>query len=275
MTTVKEILTNIILSFMKTYRFIGTVLLAVILCANFISCTKDDPEDNGYANEKKLTKISVVSDGIEMEKYTFSYSDDGKIRRTERIYNLTAIPDTIGYDFMWAENTVTVYGVPDYYLKGSVNTLVLSLENGLVKSEAVQNEETLIYAYNSSNRLASITESNKVQTTINWNNDKLLSFSNNNNFNNKGAFTYNGKSCKKGYFPFYADMMRIGKCPLLFVAHPELAGLRIKQLPATLQWVDQSSEQMPMTYKFDEEGYVTELFLSFDDSGTSYILTWK
>ena len=261
---------------MKTYRFIATALFAFALCANFISCTKDDPEDNGYANEKKLTKISVVSDGIEMEKYTFSYSDDGKIRRTERIYNLTAKPDTIGHDFMWAENTVTVYSVPDDYLKVSVNTTsVLSLENGLVKSEAVQNEGACIYAYNSSNRLVNVTMRNEVLRTINWDNDKLLSFSNNTGFNDEGAFTYNGKSCKKGYFPFYADIMKLGKCPLLFMAHPELAGLRIKQLPATLQWRDIESTQMPMTYKFDEEGYVTELFLNFGDSGASYILTWE
>ena len=82
-------------------------------------------------------------------------------------------------------------------------------------------------------------------------------------------------------------MIDTGECPLLFMAHPEIAGMRTTQLPTSITWThtdDYSgktdSETSTMEYEFDKEGYISKIIGKETDSDGStdtyiYTLTWQ
>ena len=39
---------------MKTFKFIGMALLAIVMCVNFTSCSDDDEENNGGKSTQEL-----------------------------------------------------------------------------------------------------------------------------------------------------------------------------------------------------------------------------
>ena len=48
---------------MKTFRFIGMALLAIVMCVNFASCSSDnDEESDTYDNEPWYIRVKSVSD---------------------------------------------------------------------------------------------------------------------------------------------------------------------------------------------------------------------
>ena len=95
-----------------------------------------------------------------------------------------------------------------------------------------------------------------------------------------------GQSCKKGYFPFIAYM--IGGRDIIFMAHPEIAGMRTNQLPTSVTWTEKDyytgkteSSTSTLTYEFDKEGYISKIIgkeTDSDDGSTetyTYTLTWQ
>ena len=49
---------------MKTFKFIGMALLAIVMCVNFTSCSDDDEENNGGKSTQELLQ------GIWYDDYT-------------------------------------------------------------------------------------------------------------------------------------------------------------------------------------------------------------
>ena len=81
---------------MKTLRFIGTALLAVVLCVNFAACSDDDDEPNGETPSGKTLKPSSLTwmDGSWTD---YSYDAQGRVSKVEEydetgdLYNSTTI----------------------------------------------------------------------------------------------------------------------------------------------------------------------------------------
>ena len=126
------------------------------------------------------------------------------------------------------------------------------------------------YYYNSSNRLIKAAFTHHLGYTVNavWDKDKLVSVDTNDTY--EAILTY-GETCKKGYFPLISDVIGLGD--VLFMVHPEIAGMRTNQLPNTYSPDD---EEISMTYEYDKEGYISKIKLKVNDGNTdTYTLTWK
>lgn len=262
---------------------IGMALFAILMCVNLASCSSSDddptekPEEGGaVVSSKKLTKI--VGTGVyENETYTFNY--DSKGRLIESIY--TEGPDgnidVVNKKYTWSDDNIKV----DWESGSGKYTYscTLTFENELIKDEKTNNESVRTFTYNNSNKIIKIEKDNV--TTAVWNGDKLTSIStkNTNNWTWNYSLIYE-KSCKKGYFPFIAEMLG-GSNEVLFMAHPEIAGMKTTQLPSTAtQTYDNGvygsgSEIIHFYYEFDNDGYISKIEGEVDGEPYAYTLTWK
>ena len=255
---------------MKTFRLIGAALLAVLMCANFASCSKDDDAntDTGgedvVVGEKKLVKM--VSNE---ETYTFSYDNEGRLSSAIDTYDDGDYGYKDSYKFIWGDDAVVVKCEDE---DGDTHTETYTLKNGLVQ-DCISGSYNDTYSYNSSNRLIK-TEFDREDWTINavWDKDKLVSV----RYALEGSPRYSsiltyGETCKKGYFPLISNIIDLEE--VLFIAHPEIVGIRTNQLPNTYSPDD---EEISMTYEYDKEGYISKIKLKDNDGNTdTYTLTWK
>ena len=267
---------------MKTFRMIGMALIAVMMCANFASCSKeDDTTSQGndgiggeevVAKEKKLAKIVGVS-GSDAETYEFSYDDKGRVVKASEIDKYDDSYYKYEYQFVWGDDAIIAN------IKGSSNSdsdysysSTLTLEDGLVQScnDDYDGDET--YSYNKSGRISS--RKFIVTQSYLWDSDKLVSVIYKEP--EKRVFTY-GTSCQKGYIPLFLFRIEIGY-EILYLANPEPIGARTTQLPTSGTYINSSGEEGKTTtfaYEFDKEGYITKVTAKQDGETTTYTLTWK
>ena len=249
---------------MKTIRFIGMALFAVLMCVNLASCSSsdDDPTEEpeaggGVVSGKKIAKIiSELEDWKETR--TFAYDDKGRLIKSTETDEHDNEKSTRTYQYIWGDDAIKCTGDNNY---------TFTLKNGLVQSD-----ERHTYSYNKSNRLVKV-ETDYSTTTAIWDSDKLMSISYEDDEETK-TFTYE-KSCKKGFFPFAANM--IDDCEL-FIAHPEIAGSLTTQLPANITETSKNhgSEKAILTYEFDKDGYISKILIKAADGSTeTYTLTWQ
>ena len=262
---------------MKTFRFIGMALFAILMCVNFASCSSsdDDPTEEKEEGEvvvsgKKLVKIVGTSkDSSDSETYTFKYDNKGRLIEATESYQEGSYKDTDTYQFIWGDDAIKVIINPTY-------NYTLTLNNGLVQNSNLDDENG-VFTYNNSNRFIKYSSKSKYDTcSAIWDGDKLVSIS---NYDNEATLTYSS-SCKKGYFPFIATMITYDADAILFMAHPEIAGMRTNQLPTSITWTDNyGSETSTFTYEFDKEGYISKIVgeETFDGSTETYTytLTWQ
>ena len=269
---------------MKTFRFIGMALFAVLMCVNFTSCSGGDddpteePEEGGVVvNGKNLVKVVGKSaNGSYSETYTFSYDNKGRLIEATESYQEGSYKDTDTYQFIWGDDAIKVVINPTY-------NYTLTLNNGLVRNSNLDDENG-VFTYNNSNRFIKYSSKSKYETcSVIWDGEKLVSIS---DYDHEATLTYSS-SCKKGYFPFIATMITSDSEAILFMAHPEIAGMRTNQLPASITWThtdDYSgktdSETSTMEYEFDKEGYISKIIGKETDSDGStdtyiYTLTWQ
>ncbi|MBR5002239.1 MAG: DUF4595 domain-containing protein [Bacteroidaceae bacterium] len=119
--------------------------------------------------------------------------------------------------------------------------------------------------------------------TLRWDNDKLISVTeeDENTYTNSKeiydyTFTYD-QTCKKGYFPLYMCYLGRDEVPDsddITIVHPELFGLRTKQLPATVCGGPYSVAET-FAYEFDKDGYISKIIVTSGIYKWSYTLTWK
>ena len=259
---------------MKTFRFIGAAILAVVMCVNFTSCGEDpfgngggdgngegDIIENGGSISKKLTKIITEDDG----DYIFEYDNEGHLATATHIYTYDNGVDfeteTSVYEFVWGDDAIRV--------KGGYDNYTLTLSNGLVQSG-----DDKTYSYNNSNRFVKGV-SEYSTTTVIWNGDKMVNFEEKDNDEQYGenwevSLTY-GETCKKGYMPMIPYFINFG-CEVLFMAHPEIVGMRTNQLPITYKTEDGT---ISMTYTLDKEGYVSEMAAKLGSKSVTYTFHWQ
>ena len=249
---------------------VGLALVAIALGVSLTSCSKDDPtkEESGtVVNEKKLTKIDF-SDGHTSYGYiSFTYDDKGRLTKAEQIndsdYSFTET-------MIWGDDAVKINTSEKYNGEEFNNSYTIPLVNGLVQSYS---QYTPIY--NQSNKLIEWGKE-RAKTTIIWDGDKLVSGSQN-YYDHVYDYTLTyEKSCNKGYFPLLGDLIEVGHGNYLFLAHPELLGLRTTQLPKTMSYTydNKDSNVDSFSYELDKEGYISKMTTTYSDVG-SWILTWE
>lgn len=253
---------------MKTFRFFGAAILAVAMCVNFTSCG-EEPFGNGGGNgngdgdittgSKKLTKIVSEDDG----DYRFEYDNEGHLATATHIYTydngVDIETETSVYEFVWGDDAIRVK-------KGDYQNYTLTLSNGLVQSG-----DDKTYSYNNSNRFVKGV-SEYSTTTVIWDGDKMVNFEEEEQYGNNWevSLTY-GETCKKGYMPMIPYFIDFG-CEVLFMAHPEIVGMRTNQLPTTYKTEDGT---ISMTYTLNKEGYVSEMAAKLGSKSVTYKFTWE
>ena len=254
---------------MKTFRFIGMALFAVLMCVSFTSCSSDDDlteekEENEIVDsDKKISKI-VTKTEDDTETVTFKYDNQGRVTEVIETYEEEYGKSTYTFKFTWGDDIVKVN---ENYDNGSyTDSYILTLKNGLVRSS--DNNET--FTYNSSNRFAKGQDEWSTTTAI-WDGDKLVSVTEGDM--DEATLTYGGNSCKKGYFPFIGSIIDFN-CDYLFIAHPEIAGMRTTQLPTSITWnYGYEDEKSTLSYEFDKDGYISKITSKEDNS--TITITWK
>ena len=274
---------------MKTFRILGMALSAVLMCVNFASCSSSDDDPAEEKNEggvvttgKKITKIVGKSESTtDSETYTFSYDSKGRLISAIETEEEDGYKYTDTYQLTWGDDAIKIIetstrGSSTGYDYSSTETYTLTLKNGLVQYEDYEDDgDRGTYTYNSSNRLIKFSDGDEWTNTAIWDGDKLVSIS---DYDDNATLTY-GTSCKKGYFPFIAAMIGAGECNVLFMAHPEIAGMRTTQLPTSVTWTYDNysgteSETSTFAYEFDKDGYISKItvkkYLTY-----TYTLTWE
>lgn len=217
----------------------GMAMFAIVMGVSLSSCNKDDnPDDGGVVVEgKKLVKLTNPQ-----ETFTFNYDDEGRLIAAAFTEEWNGQTRGTDWQYVWGDDAIRVD--EDY---------TLTLKDGLVQSSSKGDT----FTYNNSNR---ITKCGAI--TAIWDNNKLVSVSDG---GDNYTLTY-GESCKKGYFPLVPFMMCHYNSALpLFIANPEIVGMRTNQLPTDING-------MKLTYEFDKEGYISKI--NVGEQG-AYILTWK
>ena len=259
---------------MKTSKMVGLALVAIALGVSLTSCSKDDPtkEESGtVVNEKKLTKIDF-SDGHTSYGYiSFTYDDKGRLTKAEQINDSgNSFTETM----IWGDDAVKINTSDKYNGKEENNSYTLPLANGLVQSYSF-NKSQYTPIYNQSNKLIEWGKERSM-TSIIWDGDKLVSATEDAyGYIRDYTLTYE-KSCNKGYFPLLGDLIDVGHGFYLFLAHPELLGLRTTQLPKTMTstYENEDSNVDSFSYELDKEGYISKMTTTYSDVG-SWILTWE
>jgi hypothetical protein len=232
---------------MKTFRFFGMALVAILLCANFISCSKDDSGNSGKS-EKKLVKISIEGEDF----YQFSYNNSGRLVKAINCYYLNEL-------YNWKNESIDCSENGKY-------TGTYNLSYGLV-TYYCRPDYPSGYYYN----YYSYSIDGRISDGIVWDGDKLISMSGWSDYD--VTYTYNGTTCKRGYYPLFVEGS-------LYMAHPEIFGMKTNQLPASekgiISWDKTQTYSTTYDYEFDNEGYITKIKSTTED-GSSYtlVLTWQ
>ena len=248
----------------------GVAMFAIVMGVSLASCSKEDVEEmDDVANSKKLTQLKVAQ-----MTYSFSYDIEGKLTKIIQIYDTPEyVTDcfTSEYYFVWDTDSIKVDIVTTDYYDTSTFPITYYLSNGIVQGcEGPKRSDC--YTYDDSGRLShrlKIFGSNYTNTNISWDGNKVVSASDD---NKNYTFDYDkkAKTCK-GYIP--SMLLGNSSYGILFVAHPELAGLRTNKLPKSYK---SNYGNELFSYEFDASGYISKITVHDSNQSTfSYDLTWE
>lgn len=260
---------------MKTLRKIGMALFAVLVSVNFTACSEEDDSTDGggvVAGGKKLTKLVMTNSAYaETETYTFSYDSKGQLINAISIFEREGERYTSDYQLIWGDDAIKIserYGEDvDYY--------TATLDKGLIERMDVNSGDYnnyCIMTYNQAKRLVKGEEKDDYEVNAIWDGDKLMSISED---GYETTFVYQ-ETQNKGYFPFYSMLMDIIECDVLYMAHPELCGMRTTQLPASWTIINRNeTETMNATYEFNKDGYISKMNIKTGDGVNTVVLDWE
>ena len=249
---------------------IGIALMAVLMCVNFTSCSEDDDptevkNDNGIVISGKKLAIMAYENQDESVIYKFTYDGEGKLATATKIvddFHSKYDDRTDYYRFKWrSNNNVEIIGEDQEW--------DLNLTNGLIKYVENSYGDFYDFNYDKSNRFINATYENRKEFKASWNGDKLMSVEFVDEYIDE--FTY-GKTCKNGYFPLFGELIDFDYS-ILFMAHPELVGMRSKQLPVSITTTEHIGDvnTKNIEYEFDKEGYISKIQIG----STKCTLTWE
>ena len=251
---------------MKKFITIVMTLMAVIIGVIFTSCNPD----NGEEPTKKLVKFCHGNN-----ETILKYDNQGHLIEYSEVMGLDSVFHTYTYTYVWKENAIEITLSMDGV--AMEKSTLLDLENGLASGIS---DNPLVFTssfkYNSANRLIE-SENFMGAQSIEWNDDKLIATCSNSLVNTKNeSFTYEKNYTTKGYNPLIP--YTISSTEMLYIAHPELAGLATQKL-----FNSESSsstiggKEYTFSYKyeygFDEDGYVNKAIVRHNEEDCEHIVS--
>ena len=277
---------------MKTFRFFGMALMAVLMCVNFTACGGGDDDEPSYNNgnsmnngnsnsngsnsneenkseneNKPITKLlsSMVAYGV---KYNFSYNDK------KQLVSLDVETDWPSRkEFEWSDSQILITDVESgrythYQLKDGVITSIIKDpgDDELTYNLTYDNEKHLLKAYSA--------EEHTME--YEWTNGNINSFYDCDDLER----TYIYDEEKENKHPVididalvYHDFLK-SSGDYLLMAHPNLLGNHNKNLIKSLTMDPDSDyeEIWNYTYEFDSDGYPTKIMVNGE---IKYILLWE
>lgn len=248
---------------MKKFRTIVMVLMALIVGVSFTSCKPD----NGEEPTKKLVKFTSNGD-----ENILKYDDQGHLIEYSDVMGLDGVTSIYTYRYVWKENAIDITIDMDGVAQ---ETCTLDLENGLA-SGISENPQTFnsSFKYNSSDRLIEC-ENFMGTKSLEWNDDKLITiFVNSSITTRNDSYTYEKNYITKGYNPIIPYTITTD---LLYVAHPELAGLATQKLfnnenSNAVVGNKEYTFSYKYEYEFDEDGYVNKVIVKHNEEDCTHIV---
>ena len=241
---------------MKNIRIVWMALIAVLIGVNFTSCSKMEEEKEVV---KKLVKFTTENLSTKTEM-TFTYDAEGRLKGAESVLYDGSNVSTSVYEFTWGENTID-FTMTRVEATDWVETTTLTLENGRAKLQSADylfGQESP-FSYDESGRLTNTSRA-YYNLTLGWVDNKLTSIKNSNfmmGYNQ--TFEYEPITAVRGYCPLIPHRVGSG---ILFIAHPELAGLRTSQAPVkeTVKFtLLGSNSTSAYKFEYDEDLYITKM----------------
>lgn len=246
---------------MKELKIAGIALAAILMVLNTTSCNKEGNGGN-INNEKKIVKMSETWDNGTPHTFKLQYDENGRLNKVTEVDKNGGIVANMD-SFIWGDDIINCTDGEGY---------TITLENGLMQYSDAWGGAT--FTYNKSNRMTKMEmpQAGGI-TNATWDGDKLTLVTG--DYDVYHAITYQD-SCKKGYCPITGLLINDGTpFYFLFIAHPELIGIRTNKLPATISLDNENSDISTYSYEFDSDGYVTKVTELNSDYTLTYDLTWE
>ncbi|WP_455674531.1 hypothetical protein [Phocaeicola sp.] len=261
---------------MKTLRFIGMAIIAVIVSVNFAACSSDDDEeDNGGGTVVSGKLLKSITKKTEHSTYTstFTYNDKKQLISASNGYGESI-------NITWSESSITVETVADW--KEEPATFLL--KNGIITSVIGNYSYTLTYNNKQLTKAYGGPEDDFAWEWANGNIKKFISKDGSDEETLTCTY-YTDKENKHSIIDINAldldDIAGIELGDLLLIAHPNLLGTTNKNLLKGTEHND--GDKTSYTYELDNEGYPVRIVETYTKSygGSSstetetYILTWQ
>lgn len=239
--------------------------MALVIGVSFSSCKPDEDQEE---TTKRLVKFT--SGGFEN---TLKYDDQGHLIEYVNVMGLDSVVNTYTYTYVWKEDaidiTLDINGVAQ-------EKCTLELENGL--AFRISDNPLTFYSsfkYNSSDRLIEC-ESFMGTRSLEWSDDKLMAKQDDFTVGTgSNTYTYEKNYTTNGYNPLIPYVITTD---LLYVAHPELAGLATQKLFNRENSNDiigdkEYTSSYKYEYEFDEDGYVNKVIVRHDVEDCEHIVS--
>lgn len=259
-------------------------VVSILMCANFASCSKDDEpkkNDSGVvSNEKKVVEITdyyVTRWGEQSHTIKFVYDEQ------KRLIKAKNSSDNYTEYYIWKENLIE-----NYYGEDDNDPWCYGLNKGLVSETYSLNRYNIkdiedAHKYNSSKQMISWTYPIDKEIELVWEKGNLKTIIKADG--DTVEFYYSDKTCK-GYFPLMHQALEYTIHSgldyfwyELYYAHPELVGLRTKQLPDKVVEKYSSGNTQDINdiqYTFTDDGYIKTCTMTDSDNFTiKYYFKWQ
>lgn len=234
---------------MKTLRFIGMALVAVILSVSFIACSDDEDDANtSPTTGKRLVRLTCNEDIA-----YFNYGSNGWLNQ---VTFTDDDPLNVSYE---NQTAILTWGGEYPELEGEY------VYDNLLRSTKYKNDSKSC-TYDAEGHLVKLGNRELV-----WENGNVVSYKRN-EYGGTETFTYYTDKENKHY-SFISDPVFFIDGSYFFAAHPQLLGKMSKNLVKTC---DMGEYLYTYTYETDQDGYITKVTkTSSDGEVTTYTMTWK
>lgn len=264
---------------MKTLKFIGMALLAIVLSVNFSACSNDDEnksndDNNGSGTGFKKPSELTWDDGSCTKLF---YDKQQRLCKVEEYTESGYLEETgiIEYN----ENTIVVTSTYSHNDRKDIDICSLNSE-GLIVKAVFADGVTEEYAYDKDKQLIGI-QNYMHSTEITWENGNLIAANIKNDdwigYNTIWKCKYTTIPSSKGFFIFYDDYLidifhDIDYINLL--ANCGYLGKVPQNLLASITVITDEEDTWGISYQFGKDGYVTEISGTEDNEKYFAKLTW-
>lgn len=254
-------------------------ILAMIMCVNFASCKDDEPEggENGNLKEKKLVKIEEQYSDY-TESYTYKYDKDNRL--SSSLYKYGESEDDMSETiFEYLANSIEEREDGNLEVKYIYDTNINNRISKMEKPYGMEGDVLLSYDknFNLVETKSTFKEDCYFYKLI-WENDNVVKLISD---RNTYDITYTNTENKNLSFALLAWIEDFMLDSPLFYVHPELAGIKTKNLIEKIT-CNENSENTSYTntnifsYEFDKDGYVERIkIIDSDGYESGYKLYWK